>query len=141
MSYNGKVKKGGALEKYGQRLADALGGVEEIGFPRPGIITLSKSRKLHICVDGFRVWGDDVTEMGLSVFLSDGADVLILGEVPLLAEEVDTAQRVLNDYGATVSALHNHWLSKPAEYFMHFQYCGSDPESFLDGISPWWSTL
>jgi hypothetical protein len=108
------VAVGGALGKAGTVQAD---GVYRVAFPRSD---------LHVSLDGVDV--KPALALGSWVAFQDmGAEAMVMGDLVLTHEEVNSVMRSLASNGIEITALHNHLLrASPATMYMHIEGHG-DP--------------
>ncbi|AGO85424.1 hypothetical protein psal_cds_1156 [Pandoravirus salinus] len=133
-----------AQRAYADALASALGNVDEVHLHSDGSVALRKDRRLPVLLMGGVSAPAKIADASLTAAQADDGVTVLLGEVALLADEVGAAERALladQDAGAVVTALHNHWVSDPTLYYLHFQALTRDPATFLSTIAPWWCSL
>ncbi|AVK75418.1 hypothetical protein pqer_cds_996 [Pandoravirus quercus] len=139
------VDNGGddAQRAYADALVGALGDVDEVHLHSDGSVALRKDRRLSVLLMGGVAAPAKIADASLTAAQADDGVTVLLGEVALLADEVGAAERALlaDDAGAVVTALHNHWVSDPTLYYLHFQALTRDPTAFLSTIAPWWRSL
>lgn len=111
------------------------------GHWKDGNLIFHKHRKLRILIEDISVIGGDVTEVMISFTPQEGK-ILIIGEIPCFPEEFHDLEVDLLSIGATVSAIHNHWIfTNPSIYYMHFQLVTSDSLRFAQRYARIWSKL
>nr|UMO78363.1 hypothetical protein [Pandoravirus belohorizontensis] len=132
-----------AQRAYADALVDALGNVDEVHLHGDGSVALRKERRLPVLLMGGVAAPAKIADASLTAAQADDGVTVLLGEVALLGDEVGAAERALlaDDAGAVVTALHNHWVSDPTLYYLHFQALTRDPAAFLSAIAPWWRSL
>lgn len=135
--------EGDVQRAYADALAGALGNVDEVHLHGDGSVALRKERRLPVLLMGGVAAPAKIADASLTAAQADDGVAVLLGEVALLGDEVGAAERALlaDDAGAVVTALHNHWVSDPTLYYLHFQALTRDPAAFLSAIAPWWRSL
>ncbi|AGO83120.1 hypothetical protein pdul_cds_891 [Pandoravirus dulcis] len=136
-------EEGDVQRTYADALVDTLGNVDEVHLHGDGSVALRKERRLPVLLMGGVAAPAKIADASLTAAQADDGVTVLLGEVALLADEVGAAERALlaDDAGAVVTALHNHWVSDPTLYYLHFQALTRDPAAFLNAIAPWWRSL
>ena len=80
--------------------------------------------------------GSDVDEAFISMRVAGNGRALVIGELPVLAGELAWVEGILVEAGATISAVHNHWVQmKPRILYVHFQATG-DPIELARALRP-----
>lgn len=100
--------------------SEAEGRVAEYVFPRTE----------HLRVHGMAVKSTGVLETASEVVFQqlDGGRVASTGELYLLASEVETVVRTLDEHGLHITALHTHMLDDgPPHYWVHWYATGDGP--------------
>ena len=104
-----------ALGRAGQNLP---GDVYRVGFPRTD---------LHVVVDGVDL-KPGLALGSYAVFKQYGKSTLMMGDLVLLASEVEPVMKSLLDSGLQITALHNHLLgAAPMIFYMHYMGTGDAP--------------
>nr|UDO47112.1 hypothetical protein [Pandoravirus massiliensis] len=136
-------EEGDAQRAYADALVAALGDVDEVHMHGDGSVALCKDRHLPVVLMGGVGAPSKIADASITVTQAPDGVTAFLGEVALLGDEVGAAERALlaNDAGAVVTALHNHWVSDPTLYYLHFQALTRDPTAFLGAVAPWWRSL
>lgn len=139
----GAAEEGDVQRAYADALTGALGNVDEVHLHGDGSVALRKERRLPVLLMGGVAAPAKIADASLTVAQAGDGVTVLLGEVALLGDEVGAAERALlaDDAGAVVTALHNHWVSDPTLYYLHFQALTRDPAAFLNAIAPWWRSL
>nr|UMO80227.1 hypothetical protein [Pandoravirus aubagnensis] len=132
-----------AQRTYADALVAALGDVDEVHMHGDGSVALRKDRHLPVVLMGGVGAPAKIADASITAAQAPDGVTAFLGEVALLADEVGAAERALlaDDAGAVVTALHNHWVSDPTLYYLHFQALTRDPAAFLGAVAPWWRSL
>lgn len=87
---------------------------------------------LEVDVDGFRI----IPPMGMGSWAAfapaeNGSEMLVMGDVVVLEDEVGPVQQALVDRGLTVTGLHNHFVrEEPDVMYMHIR--GTGPRDALE---------
>lgn len=136
-------EEGDAQRSYADALVAALGDVDEVHMHGDGSVALRKDRHLPVVLMGGVGAPAKIADASITAAQAPDGVTAFLGEVALLADEVGAAERALlaDDAGAVVTALHNHWVSDPTLYYLHFQALTRDPSAFLGAVAPWWRSL
>ena len=104
-----------ALGRAGQTLP---GDVYKVGFPRTD---------LHVVVDGVEL-KPGLALGSYAVFKQYGKSTLMMGDLVLLASEVEPVMQSLLESGLQITALHNHLLgAAPMVFYMHYMGAGDAP--------------
>ncbi|AVK76436.1 hypothetical protein pneo_cds_829 [Pandoravirus neocaledonia] len=135
--------EGDAQRTYADALVAALGDVDEVHMHGDGSVALRKDRHLPVVLMGGVDAPAKIADASITAAQAPDGVTAFLGEVALLGDEVGAAERALlaDDAGAVVTALHNHWVSEPTLYYLHFQALTRDPAAFLGAVAPWWRSL
>ena len=101
-----------ALGRGGQMLP---GDVYKVGFPRSD---------LHVVVDGIDI-KPGLALGSYAVFKQYGNSTMMMGDLVLLASEVEPVMTSLEGSGLQITALHNHLLTaSPMVFYMHYEGMG-----------------
>ena len=101
-----------ALGRSGQTLP---GDVYKVGFPR---------KDLHVVVDGVDI-KPGLALGSYAVFKQYGETTMMMGDLVLLASEVEPVMKSLEESGVQITALHNHLLgASPMVFYMHYAETG-----------------
>jgi len=101
-----------ALGRSGQMLP---GDVYKVGFPR---------KDLHVVVAGVDI-KPGLALGSYAVFKQYGRSTMMMGDLVLLASEVEPAMKSLEGSGVQITALHNHLLgASPMVFYMHYEGMG-----------------
>jgi len=101
-----------ALGRSGQMLP---GDVYKVGFPR---------KDLHVVVDGVDI-KPGLALGSYAVFKQYGDSTMMMGDLVLLATEVEPVMTSLERSGLQITALHNHLLgASPMVFYMHYEGMG-----------------
>lgn len=139
----GEPEEGDAQRAYADALVAALGDVDEVHMHGDGSVALRKDRHLPVVLMGGVGAPAKIADASITAAQAPDGVTAFLGEVALLGDEVGAAERALlaDGAGAVVTALHNHWVSDPTLYYLHFQALTRDPAAFLNAVAPWWRSL
>jgi len=101
-----------ALGRSGQMLP---GDVYKVGFQR---------KDLHVVVDGVDI-KPGLALGSYAVFKQYGHSTMMMGDLVLLASEVEPVMKSLEGSGLQITALHNHLLgASPMVFYMHYEGMG-----------------
>jgi len=101
-----------AFGRSGQMLA---GDVYKVGFPR---------KDLHVVVEGVDI-KPGLALGSYAVFKQYGGSAMLMGDLVLLASEVEPVMKSLGQSGLQITALHNHLLgASPMVFYMHYAGMG-----------------
>ncbi len=104
------------------------------GNTTDGVFKVTKPRTdITVVMDGFPI----TPRMGLTAWLAfqpHGNRVMVMGDLPLLEDELQPVLSALMEHGIEVSALHNHFIGEDARVmFLHVGGTG-DPVMLATGL-------
>lgn len=100
-----------------------------------------------ITISGIDISGSDVDELFISFTPSQDGRWIVLSEIPLRASELPVLTSfITKQIGATISAIHNHWIvdnqgDNEDLLYLHFQMVVDNLEEVVEPLRVLWNYL